>query len=101
LFEGSYLDSRMIEELVSLGAVGEIGGRFFAADGAVGDTDLQHRTVSGPLEGVRRGPTAVPLTGGAGQHRAALRALPGGFARYLVCDFDCARWLLTHAKEEV
>ena len=34
LFEGSYLDTRMLDELISLGAVGEIGGRFFRVSGA-------------------------------------------------------------------
>ena len=53
LFEGSFLDTRMLDELVSLGAVGEIGGRFFDADGAPVDTELQQRAVSVPLEDIR------------------------------------------------
>ena len=53
LFEGSFLDTRMLDELVSLGAVGEIGGRFFDADGAPVVTELAHRAVSVPLEDVR------------------------------------------------
>jgi len=101
LFEGSFLDSRMLDELSALGAVGEIGGRFYAIDGTVIDTELQHRTVSVPLEDVRKCPASILLTGGAAKHRAALGALRGGFARYLVCDLDCARWLLMHAQEGV
>ena len=53
LFEGSFLDTRMLDELVSLGAVGEIGGRFFDADGTPVDTELQQRAVSVPLEDIR------------------------------------------------
>ena len=44
LFEGSFLDIRMLDELVSLGAVGEIGGRFFNA------------TVSPSMTGCSSGP---------------------------------------------
>jgi deoxyribonucleoside regulator len=95
LFEGSYLDTGMIDKLAALGAVGEIGGRFFAADGTILDTGLQDRTVSVPLEDIQRCPKSILLTGGATKRRAALGALRGGFARYLVCDIDCARWLLS------
>ncbi len=96
LFEGSFLDSRMLDELTSQGAVGEIGGRFFAADGTVLDTALCDRTVSVPLEVVRGCSKSILLTGGSAKYRAALGALRGGFARYLVCDIECARWLLAH-----
>ena len=94
LFEGSFLDTTMLEKLAALGAVGEIGGRFFGADGTILHTELADRTVSVPLEDVRVCPTSILLTGGAAKHAAALGALRGGFARYLVCDIDCAHWLL-------
>ncbi len=54
LFEGSFLDVRMLDELVALGAVGEIGGRFFDADGAPGRHRAgSSRAVSVPLEDIR------------------------------------------------
>jgi deoxyribonucleoside regulator len=95
LFEGSFLDTKMLDKLSSLGAVGEVGGRFFSADGTILHTELADRTVSVPLEDVRACSTSILLTGGAAKHQAALGALRGGFARYLVCDIDCARWLLS------
>jgi deoxyribonucleoside regulator len=95
LFDGSFLDTRMLDNLASLGAVGEIGGRFFTETGAIVDTELQDRTVSVPLEDIRRCPATVLLTGGAAKYQAALGALLGGFAKYLVCDLACARWLLS------
>jgi deoxyribonucleoside regulator len=94
LFEGSFLDTRMLDELVSLGAVGEIGGRFFDADGVPVDTELQQRTVSVALEDVRSCPKTILISSGASKHRATLGALRGKLARLLVCDMDCARWLL-------
>lgn len=45
LFEGNFLDTHMLDELVALGAVGAIGGRFFDAAGTPVDTDLRQRAV--------------------------------------------------------
>lgn len=98
LFEGSFLDTGMLDELVSLGAVGEIGGRFFDAHGAPVQTDLLHRVISVPLDDVRNCPKTILIASGAAKHAAALGALRGGLARLLVCDLDCARWLLSHDK---
>jgi deoxyribonucleoside regulator len=95
LFEGSFLDTRMIDELISLGAVGEIGGRFFDAQGDPVDTELQQRAVSVPLEDVRACEKTLLIASGTSKHAATLAALRGKLARLLVCDIDCARWLLT------
>jgi deoxyribonucleoside regulator len=94
LFEGSYLDTRMLDELVSLGAVGEIGGRFFDADGKSVDTELQQRAVSVPLEDIKACQKTILISSGEAKHHATLGALRGKLARLLVCDIDCARWLL-------
>lgn len=94
LFEGSFLDTRMLDELMSLGAVGEIGGRFFDAQGAPVDTELQQRAVSVPLEDIRNCEKTLLISSGVTKHHATLGALRGKLARLLVCDIDCARWLL-------
>ncbi|MBO0680355.1 MarR family transcriptional regulator [Mycolicibacterium sp. S2-37] len=99
LFEGSYLDTRMLDEQIAAGAVGEIGGRFFDADGRPVDTDLQQRAVSVPLEDVRACGKSLLISSGASKHHATLAALRGGLAKLLVCDIDCARWLLTRTSE--
>lgn len=98
LFEGSFLDTDVLKAVTARGAVGEIGGRFFTEDGAVLDGELPQRTVSVPLEDVRRCESTVLVTGGAAKYAAALGALRGGFVRYLVCDVACARWLLGRAE---
>ena len=56
LFEGSYLDTRMLDDLVSRGAVGEIGGRFFDAKGNAG----HHRTAAARGVGAARGHQGLP-----------------------------------------
>ncbi|MGE2721591.1 sugar-binding transcriptional regulator [Mycolicibacterium celeriflavum] len=94
LFEGSFLDTRMLDELESLGAVGEIGGRFFDSDGAPVDSELQQRAVSVPLEDIRNCEKTLLISSGAAKYDATLAALRGRLARLLVCDIDCARWLL-------
>lgn len=96
LFEGSFLDVRMLDELVALGAVGEIGGRFFDAAGAPVVTDLARRSMSVPLEDIRRCPKSILVASGAAKHIATRAALRGGLAKMLVCDIDCARWLLNN-----
>jgi deoxyribonucleoside regulator len=98
LFEGSFLELSMLDELVSRGAVGEIGGRFFDAGGVPVDTDLRHRVISVPLEDVRACAKTILIASGAAKHAATLAALRGGLARLLVCDLDCARWLLSQEK---
>jgi deoxyribonucleoside regulator len=94
LFEGSYLDTRMLDDLVARGAVGEIGGRFFDADGRPVNTELQQRAVSVPLEDIKACVKTILISSGAAKHHATLGALRGKLARLLVCDIDCARWLL-------
>ena len=78
---------------ISLGAVGEIGGRFFDAEGTAVDTELQQRAISVPLDDIRACEKTILISSGATKHEATLGAL-GGLAKLLVCDIDCARWLL-------
>lgn len=94
LFEGSYLDTRMLDDLVSKGAVGEIGGRFFDATGKPVNTELAQRAVSVPLEDIKACQKTILIASGLAKHHATLGALRGKLARLLVCDIDCARWLL-------
>ncbi|MCG5431043.1 MarR family transcriptional regulator [Mycobacterium sp. MYCO198283] len=96
LFAGNFLDTSMLDELEARGAVGEIGGRFFDADGRPIDTELQQRAVSVRLEDVKACGKTILLCDSDAKHVATLAALRGGLAKFLVCDIDCARWLLSH-----
>ena len=99
LFEGSYIDNTILDELHALGAVGEIGGRFYQLDGTDVGGSLPARTVSTPLGSVRACPSTVLVCGGELKHEAILGALNGGLATVLVTDVDCARWLLEQKEE--
>ena len=94
LFEGSFIDSAILEELADLGAVGEVGGRFFTADGSDVDGSLAPRTMSVPLDDIRACAHTILISGGARKHEAILGALRGGLAKVLVTDIACAQMLL-------
>ncbi|MFD6896942.1 sugar-binding transcriptional regulator [Rhodococcus sp. NPDC060086] len=100
LFEGSFLDTAMLGTLDELGAVGEIGGRFFREDGTPAHLELETRTMSTPLSDIAACPATILVAGGASKHRAVHGALRGGYARMLVCDIDCAQWLLDQSPTQ-
>lgn len=101
LFEGSYLDTAVLDELHELDAVGEIGGRFYTIDGVDTAGSLPARTVSVPLDAIRACPASVLVSGGPRKHEAILGALCGHLAKILITDIDCARWLLDQKEETV
>ena len=98
LFEGAYIDAAILDELTGLGAVGEIGGRFYDKDGVTVESSLVDRTVSVPLEAVRSCPTAMLISGGTHRRESILGALRGGLATTLITDLGTAHWLITQEK---
>ena len=98
LFEGAYIDAIVLDELIELGAVGEIGGRFYDAAGEPVSSSLVERTVSVPLDAVRACPTSILVSGGVHRRESILGALRGGFATILVTDTETAEWLVTQEK---
>lgn len=98
LFEGSFIDASVLDELHGLGAVGEIGGRFFDADGRETGGSLPARTVSVSLDAIAKCTRAVLISGGKKKHEAILGALRGGFASMLVTDIESARWLIAQKE---
>ncbi|KXO91349.1 sugar-binding transcriptional regulator [Tsukamurella pseudospumae] len=96
LFEGAYIDAAVLDELRSLAAVGEIGGRFYDADGAELPSSLVARTLSVPLEAIRACRTSILIANDADRHESVRAALRGGYATVLVTDLATARWLIEH-----
>lgn len=101
LVAGSFLDHADIDDLTARGAKGEIGGRFFDADGVPLSGRPNDVAMSVELEDIRDCPTSVLIAGGATRHEAVLGAIRGGFASILICDIECARWLLTAAADPI
>ncbi len=98
LFEGAYIDAIVLDELIELGAGGEIGGRFYDAAGQPVSSSLVERTVSVPLDAVRACPTSILVSGGVHRQESILGALRGGFATILVTDTGTAEWLVMQEK---
>ncbi|WP_019204467.1 sugar-binding transcriptional regulator [Tsukamurella sp. 1534] len=94
LFEGAYIDATVLDELRALGAVGEIGGRFYDDHGTAVESSLVERTVSVPLDDVRACPASILISGGEHRRESILGALRGGYATVLVTDHPTATWLL-------
>ncbi|MGA9873871.1 MAG: sugar-binding domain-containing protein [Rhodococcus sp. (in: high G+C Gram-positive bacteria)] len=99
LFEGSFIDASVLDELRGLGAVGEIGGRFYDIAGRETGGSLPPRTVSVSLDAIAACDRALLISGGRRKHEAILGALRGGFASILVTDIESARWLLAQEQE--
>ncbi|MBD1322058.1 MarR family transcriptional regulator [Gordonia hankookensis] len=98
LFEGAFIDAIVLDELEELGAVGEIGGRFYDAYGVAVASTLVDRTVSVPLDSVRACPTSILVSGGEHRRDSILGALRGGYATILVTDLSTAEWLVAQKK---
>lgn len=82
--------------LRAAGAVGDVLGRFLAADGRIALPDLDERTVGMPLADLATKPHAVGLAAGVDRGPIALAAIRAGCLNALVTDEDTARWLVTH-----
>jgi len=79
------------DELVSLGAVGDILGQFYNESGQVIDHPLNRRAIALPLRELSRIPTVVLTSGGKNKTRALAGALKARLASVIICDEDTAR----------
>jgi deoxyribonucleoside regulator len=78
------------------GAVGDVLGRFLAADGRIALPDLDDRTVGLPLADLAAKTLALGLAAGPGRGPIALAAIRAGCVNTLVTDEATAQWLVTH-----
>jgi len=81
----------VVDELVALGAVGDIMGQFYDASGRMIDHPLNLRAIALPLEHLPRIPTVILASGGKNKTAAIAGALKAGLASVIVCDEDTAR----------
>ena len=88
---------RAMGELVSLGAVGDICGRFYndAGEAVTGRTGV----IGISLEELSDIPEVVAITGGVEKTRALAGALRGGYIKTLVTDTATARAVLAESNE--
>jgi len=96
LVESGFVGSSDRKRLRQAGAVGDILGRFLAADGDIALPDLDDRTVGLPLAELATKDHTVGLAAGPGRGPIALAAIRAGCVNTLIADEGTADWLMTH-----
>ena len=93
-----YCSSAEIDLFARRGAVGDILGYFYNADGEILDLDLHKHVVAVPPDDLRRIPNLAAAAAGAHKVEAILGLLRGRLANILVTDQATAQELLRRAK---
>ena len=96
LVESGFVGEPDRPRLRTAGAVGDVLGRFLAADGTIALPDLDDRTVGLPLGELSKKEHAVGLAAGADRGPIALAAIRAGCVTVLITDEPTAQWLVTH-----
>lgn len=96
LVESGFVGEADRARLREAGAVGDVLGRFLAADGRIALPDLDVRTVGLPLADLGAKERAVGLAAGPERGPIALAAIRAGCVNVLVTDEATARWLVNH-----
>lgn len=96
LVESGFVGDTDRTRLRDAGAVGDVLGRFLAADGRIALPDLDDRTVGLPLADLGTKPYAVGLAAGPDRGPIALAAIRAGCVNVLVADEATVEWLMTH-----
>ena len=93
-YKAGYFDLALIQELNRHGAVGEICGRFYNAEGKIAAQDIQKRTLAVDLESLKKKKFSVAIAGQPKKVTALKGMLKGGFCNVLITDEATARELL-------
>ena len=91
---GGVLKPADLTELRSLGAVGEICGRFFDAKGRECNSPWRNRTISIELDHLKKIPQVVGVAAGTERAPAVAAALRGGYLDSLLIDEHGAQALM-------
>jgi DNA-binding transcriptional regulator LsrR (DeoR family) len=91
--DGSIMRQEDLQNIVKLGAVGDIALRFFDENGAEIESELNERVIGITLEQLRQARRVVGVSGGANKVQAIKGALLGGYIDVLVTDHETAEKL--------
>ena len=92
--QAGILTQSELDELAALGAVGDIGLRFFDADGNAIQHEINERIIGLDLAQIRAIPRVVGVAGGRDKDEVIRAALRGGLIDVLVTDDGTARRVL-------
>jgi deoxyribonucleoside regulator len=93
-FSSKFVKSEEADQIVKLGAVGDIMGHFFIEGGEFISTHLNDRLVNIPLELLKKIPERVAVAGGEEKTTAIKGALLSGIVTTLVTDDQTAQLLV-------
>ena len=91
---GDVLNSPDIEELRTMGAVGDVCLRYFNRDGEFIDSSFDKRVLGISAGQIRATPRCIAVAGGLRKVDAIRAALRGKWITTLITDLDVARELL-------
>jgi DNA-binding transcriptional regulator LsrR (DeoR family) len=94
LVRAGYLGLAEIQDLMSLGAVGDVCGHHFDLCGNLMDIPIAGYAIGIEAEIIRRIPAVIGVAGGPAKAPAVLGALRAGLINCLVTDDDAARGVL-------
>ncbi|MFB7893376.1 sugar-binding transcriptional regulator [Microbacterium sp. NPDC056044] len=89
-----YLTTADIDRLVAAGAVGDVVGRYIAADGRIVDDELDARTVGLSLDELRAADVAIAAITGTPKRAIAAAVVASRLCTVLVTDESTAQHLL-------
>ena len=98
LFNDRYLSQAEVDEIDEAGAVGDICGRLFDAEGRACRVSVMGRVIGLELDTIRQLPEVIAIATGRDKANAIRAALRGGLIRILVTDADAARAVLDDAR---
>jgi len=99
--DSPHLESGFVSEneqahLRSLGATGDVIGRFLRADGGVAWPELDARTIGLSLADLKAKELRLGVAAGTGRGPIALAAIRAGALNALACDDATAEWVLAN-----
>ena len=93
------ITEKEMTDLIAAGAVGDVLGRFFNAEGQIVDRSLDERTIGLSLADLSSHEHSVGVVTGSAKHHAVLSALRARFLNVLITDQDTAEFALEKANE--
>jgi DNA-binding transcriptional regulator LsrR (DeoR family) len=99
-FKAGFVDEETLRRLRAQGVVGDIGGRFYDAQGNPHAPDLAERTIAVELSNLRAKAISVGMAGGLRKVEAILGALHGKYCNVLITDEQAASALLSQSAHE-
>jgi DNA-binding transcriptional regulator LsrR (DeoR family) len=94
LYNRTYLNDAELADITEEGAVGDICGRLFDAEGRPCANSAMERVIGLELDAIRQLPLVIGIATGREKHRAIHAALQGGLVSALVTDSEAAREVL-------